>query len=206
MRIVMLGAPGTGKGTQTARLADRLHIPHFSTGEMLRAAVAAGSDLGRQAAVLIDRGNLVPDDLAVAIVGDCIRHPHASSKFILDGFPRTIPQARALDDLLAVRNLALDWVIELRLHEDVLLDRIRRRARQAGARGERPRNDDNPQVLKVRLEAYGRHTALLVEFYEAKGILKSIDGLGTIDVVGERISAAIEALPAERHVRQERTT
>jgi adenylate kinase len=190
MRVILLGPPGAGKGTQAQRLVDKHGIAHLSTGDMLRAAVAAGTPVGRQAKDIMERGALVPDEIVIAIIADRIEQPDARRGFILDGFPRTVPQAQALDKLLAERGLKLDGVIELKVDEGILIQRIENRVREMTARGEKLRSDDNPEVLKGRLAAYRAQTAPLADYYAGKGMLKSVDGMAAIDDV----TAAIDRL------------
>src|SRR6478735_5236346 len=151
MRLVLLGPPGAGKGTQATRLVAHLGIPQLSTGDMLREAAAARSPAGLRAAEIMSRGELVPDDVVIAVVSNRIDHPDASPGFILDGFPRTLPQAAALDRELAYRNANLDVVLELKVDEEALLKRIRGRAEEAAMKGESVRSDDNPDAFKTRL-------------------------------------------------------
>src|SRR5436305_765499 len=159
MRLILLGPPGAGKGTRAQRLVAKHGLVQLSTGEMLRAAVNAGTPVGLRAKDIMARGELVPDDVVVTIVADRISEPDARNGFILDGFPRTVPQAVALDRLLADREQKLDAVIELKVDGRILQERIARRAREAQARGEALRPDDNPDVLRRRLEAYREQTA-----------------------------------------------
>src|SRR5438128_1228999 len=154
MRLILLGPPGAGKGTQAQRLVERFGVVQLSTGDMLRAAVNAGTPVGLKAKDVIARGELVPDDVVVAIVADRIDEPDARKGFILDGFPRTVPQAEALDRMLSQKGLKLDAVIELRVDEGSLLKRIEKRIAETRARGESLRSDDNPEVLRRRLWAY----------------------------------------------------
>ncbi|WMT73362.1 adenylate kinase [Bradyrhizobium sp. Ash2021] len=193
MRIVLLGPPGAGKGTQAVRLAQRLAIPQLSTGDLLRAAAAAGTEIGRKAKEIMQRGDLVPDELMVATVVERISRPDASNGFILDGFPRTIAQAVALDDFLATEALELDCVLELKVDEEVLADRILNRAREAKANGHAIRGDDNQEALKVRMDLYRRQTEPLTEYYRSKGVLKSVDGLRPINIVAASLLEAIDA-------------
>src|ERR1700738_4170876 len=159
MRLILLGPPGSGKGTQAQRLVHRYNIIQLSTGEMLRAAVAAQTPVGLKAKDVMASGGLVPDDIVIGIISDRIDQPDARNGFILDGFPRTVPQAEALDRMLATKGPKLDGVIEIRMDEKALLDRIATRIAQMQARGEKVRPDDNPETLKTRLDAYRVETA-----------------------------------------------
>jgi adenylate kinase len=190
MRLILLGPPGAGKGTQAQRLVAKHRIVQLSTGDMLRAAVAAATPVGLRAKSIMDRGELVPDEVVVAIIADRIDQPDAKRGFVLDGFPRTVPQAQALDRLLAERGLALDGVIELKVDEGILIKRIETRVAEMTARGEKLRADDNPDVLRGRLVAYRAQTAPLADYYARKGMLKSVDGMAPIDMV----TAAIDRL------------
>jgi adenylate kinase len=192
MRLILLGPPGAGKGTQAQRLIRKHGIVQLSTGDMLRAAVAAGTPVGRKAKDIMERGALVPDKVVVAIIADRIAQPDARKGFVLDGFPRTVPQAEALAKLLAKRGLKLDAVIELKVDEAILLDRIATRAAEMTARGEKVRADDNPAVLKGRLEAYRAQTAPLAEHYADKGLLRTVNGMLPID----QVTAAIDRMLA----------
>lgn len=190
MRLILLGPPGAGKGTQAQRLVEKHKIVQLSTGDMLRAAVAAGTPVGLRAKSIMEAGQLVPDEVVVAIIADRIGQPDARRGFVLDGFPRTVPQAEALDDLLAERGLKLDAVIELKVDEGILVKRIETRVAEMTARGEPLRKDDNPEVLKGRLSAYRAQTAPLAGYYDAKGMLRAVDGMAPIDDV----TAAIDVL------------
>lgn len=190
MRLILLGPPGAGKGTQAQRLVQKHGIVQLSTGDMLRAAVAAGTPVGLQAKDLMAAGKLVPDEVVVAIIADRVGQPDARRGFILDGFPRTVAQAEALGRLLAERGLKLDAVIELKVDEDILVRRIETRVAEMTARGEKVRADDNPAVLKDRLAAYRAQTAPLSAHYAAKGMLKTVDGMAPI---GE-VAAAIDRI------------
>ena len=187
MRLILLGPPGAGKGTQAQRLVERHGIVQLSTGDMLRAAVNAGTPVGLKAKDIMARGELVPDDIVVAIVADRIDEPDAAKGFILDGFPRTVPQAEALDRILADKGLKLDAVIELKVDPAILLGRVEKRIADMTARGQPVRADDNPQALTTRLDAYRAQTAPLVDYYGKKGVLKTVDGMASIPEVGQAI-------------------
>ena len=191
MRLILLGPPGAGKGTQAQRLIHKHGIVQLSTGDMLRAAVAAGTPVGLRAKSIMERGELVPDDVVVAIIAERIDQPDARNGFVLDGFPRTVAQAQALDRLLAERGVRLDGVIELKVDEGMLLQRIENRVREMTARGETLRSDDNPQVLKGRLAAYREQTAPLAGYYAAKGHLRRVDGMAPIVAVTAAIDRAL---------------
>jgi adenylate kinase len=191
MRLILLGPPGAGKGTQAQRLVDKHGIVQLSTGDMLRAAVSAGTPVGLKAKDIMARGDLVPDEVVVGIVSDRIEQPDARNGFILDGFPRTVPQAEALDRMLAAKGLKLDAVIEMKVDEKVLLDRIATRIAQMKARGETVRPDDNPETLKTRLHAYRGQTAPLLDYYGKKGLLRSVNGMASIDAVAAAIDRAL---------------
>ena len=191
MRIILLGPPGAGKGTQAVRLVERLEIPQLSTGDMLRAAAAAGTPIGMKAKAIMDAGQLVSDDLVVGIVAERIEEPDARPGFILDGFPRTVAQAEAFDAMLASKGLKLDAVVEIKVDEQALVDRIVRRAQESQARGEPVRKDDNPEVFKTRLEAYKAQTAPLSAYYESKGMLRTVDGMRPIDEVTEELKRVL---------------
>ena len=191
MRIVLLGPPGAGKGTQAKELVSKYGIVQLSTGDMLRAAVAAGTPIGLKAKDIMARGALVPDDVVVAIVADRIDQPDAKRGFILDGFPRTVPQAEALDRMLDEKGLRLDGVVALEVDPDILVRRIASRVEEMRTRGEPLRPDDNPEVLKQRLEAYQAQTAPLVDYYRSKGALRAVDGMASISDVAAAIGRAL---------------
>jgi adenylate kinase len=191
MRLVLLGPPGAGKGTQAKELVDKYGIVQLSTGDMLRAAVAAGTPVGLKAKDIMARGALVPDDVVVAIVSERIDQPDAARGFILDGFPRTVPQAQALEHMLSKKGLRLDAVVELKVDPDILVRRIENRVEQTRLRGEPLRPDDNPDVLKQRLSAYLAQTAPLVAHYTAKGALRTVDGMASISEVSSAIGRAL---------------
>jgi adenylate kinase len=191
MRLILLGPPGAGKGTQAQRLISKYGIVQLSTGDMLRAAVAAGTPVGLRAKSIMEAGQLVPDDVVVSIIADRIAQPDARRGFVLDGFPRTVPQAEALDRLLAKRKLKLDGVIQLKVDEGILVKRIENRVAQMTARGEKLRSDDNPDVLRGRLEAYRAQTAPLAGYYDGKGLLTSVDGMAPVDAVTTAIDGIL---------------
>ncbi|MBZ9938289.1 adenylate kinase [Mesorhizobium sp. BR1-1-16] len=201
MRLILLGPPGAGKGTQSARLVKQYGIPQLSTGDMLRAAVASGTPIGVRAKAIMDAGNLVSDDVVIGIVADRIEQPDARKGFILDGFPRTIAQADALEAMLASKGLKLDLVVELVVDHSKLIDRIVKRADETKARGEPVRKDDDPEVFKTRLAAYERDTAAIAPYYRARGRLVEIDGMRPIDEVWgdiEKVVAPLDEVVASR--------
>ena len=193
MRLILLGPPGAGKGTQATRLVEKFGIPQLSTGDMLRAAVKAGTPIGLQAKAVMDSGVLVSDEIVVGIVADRIDEPDAKNGFILDGFPRTIAQAEALDAMLAGKGLKLDAVIELNVDPAKLTERILRRAADTKAAGLPVRKDDDPEVFGTRLAAYRRDTAAVTPYYRQRDLLKVVDGMAPI---GE-VSSAIDAILAQ---------
>lgn len=196
MRIILLGPPGSGKGTQAQLLVRRYGIVQLSTGEMLRAAVAAGTPVGLKAKEIMASGGLVPDDVVVGIISDRIDQPDARNGFILDGFPRTVPQAEALDELLKHKHLKLDAVIELRVNESALLSRVETRVAQMRERGEEVRLDDTPEVLTKRLANYRSQTEPLIHYYSERRKLSTIDGMMAIDEVTRAIHRQLLALGA----------
>ncbi|RXH13457.1 adenylate kinase [Bradyrhizobium guangzhouense] len=196
MRIILLGPPGSGKGTQAQLLVQRYGIVQLSTGEMLRAAVAAGTPVGLKAKEIMAGGGLVPDDVVVGIISDRIDQPDAKHGFILDGFPRTVPQAEALDNLLRHKHLRLDAVIELRVNESALLSRVETRVAQMRERGEEVRLDDTPEVLTKRLASYRSQTEPLIHYYSERRKLSTIDGMMAIDEVTRAIHRQLLALGA----------
>jgi adenylate kinase len=196
MRLILLGPPGAGKGTQALRLVAKYGLVQLSTGDMLRAAVKAGTPVGRQVKDIMERGGLVPDTIVVDIVAERIAQPDARKGFILDGFPRTVPQAAALDRMLKERGLALDAVIELRVDEAALLKRIETRIAEMTARGEPLRSDDNPEVLRQRLAAYRALTAPLVVYYRKQKALRTVNGMAAIPEVTAAIDKALSPAPA----------
>jgi adenylate kinase len=191
MRLIFLGPPGAGKGTQATRIVAKHGIPQLSTGDMLRAAVAAGTPVGLKAKAVMDAGGLVSDEIVIGIVADRIEEADAKKGFILDGFPRTLAQAEALDSMLAGKGLKLDKVLELRVDQSKLVDRIVRRAEEAKAAGQPVRKDDDPEVFKTRLEAYNRDTAIVAPYYDKRGQLTPIDGMQPIEQVASAIDQAL---------------
>jgi adenylate kinase len=195
MRLILLGPPGAGKGTQAQHLVAKFGLVQLSTGDMLRAAVKAGTPLGRQVADIMASGALCPDDVVVAIVEDRIEQPDARKGFILDGFPRTVAQAEALDRMLKRHGSGLEAVIELRVDEVALIRRIENRVAQMTAQGQPLRSDDNPEVLHRRLTAYREQTAPLIAYYRRHGLLRSIDGMRTVEDVAAQILRALDRKP-----------
>jgi adenylate kinase len=193
MRLILLGPPGAGKGTQAQRLVQKYGIPQLSTGDMLRAAVQAGSDVGKRAKAVMDAGELVSDAIVNAIVAERIGQPDCSRGFILDGYPRTLVQADAVQSMLGDRGLALDAVIEFVVDDKALVGRIVKRAEETRAAGQPVRKDDNPEVFDERLREYYKKTAPLIGYYYAKGMLKSVDGMADIDAVTAQIEAVLAA-------------
>ena len=196
MRLILLGPPGAGKGTQAQRLIHRHGIVQLSTGEMLRAAVAAQTPVGLKAKDIMASGGLVPDEIVIGIIADRIEQPDAAKGFILDGFPRTVPQAEALDRLLKSKRLKLDAVIELRVNESALLQRVEARVAQMRDRGEAVRIDDTPEVLSKRLASYRAQTEPLVHYYSERRKLVTIDGMMTIEQVTREINRVLATIAA----------
>jgi adenylate kinase len=207
MRLILLGPPGAGKGTQAQRLAAKHRIIQLSTGDMLRQAVKSATPIGRKVQDIIAHGQLAPDNVVVDLVGQRIAEPDARNGFILDGFPRTVPQAAALDRILKTRGVALDAVIELRVDEAALIKRIESRIAEMRARGETLRDDDNADVLHTRLKAYREQTAPLIAYYRQQGILRTVNGMAGIPEVTAAIDQALAGLgrghgrPAQRNER-----
>lgn len=191
MRLILLGPPGAGKGTQAQRLVDKHGIPQLSTGDMLRAAVKNGTEVGKRAKAVMDAGELVSDAIVNAIVAERIDEPDCAKGFILDGYPRTLAQADAVEAMLAERGLKLDAVIELVVDDKALVGRIVKRAKDAEAAGQPVRKDDNPEVFEERLREYYKKTAPLIGYYHAKGMLKGVDGMADIDAVTAQIEAVL---------------
>ena len=185
MKIVLLGGPGAGKGTQAAKLKQHYEIPHVSTGEILREARSSGTDLGKKAAEYMDAGKLLPDDIILGIVDERLGMPVMENGFIFDGFPRTIPQAEGLDELLEARGSALDAVVSIDVPDEIVVGRLLKRAEIEG------RADDNRETIEERLSVYYKQTEPLKAYYEARGILKSVDGLGTVEEILDRIKTVL---------------
>ena len=196
MRLILLGPPGAGKGTQAQRLVQKHRIIQLSTGEMLRAAVAAQTPVGLQAKDIMASGSLVPDDIVIGIISDRLDQPDMKNGFILDGFPRTVPQAAALDELLKKKHIKLDAVIELRVNESALLNRVETRVAEMRARGEEVRIDDTPEVLSKRLASYRSMTEPLIHYYSERRKLATVDGMMTIEQVTREINRILSAVGA----------
>jgi adenylate kinase len=195
VNLILLGPPGAGKGTQAKRLEERHGMVQLSTGDMLRAAVSAGTSVGRKAKDIMARGELVPDDVMIAIIRERITGPGCAKGIIFDGFPRTVAQAEALDRVLAERHLKLDAVVEMAVDDRILIDRIMARvAQQPGG----PREDDNAEALKRRLDVYHAQTAPVIEHYRARGMLQSVDGMASIDEVAAEIEQVLKLHSAAR--------
>lgn len=189
MRLVLLGAPGSGKGTQAARLKDHLQVPHISTGDLLRAEVAAGSKLGLQAKEVMARGDLVSDDILLGMLEDRFSRPDTRDGFILDGYPRNLAQAAALDALLARIGQPMDVAVQLQVDNEHIVERLAGRAKAEG------RADDSPETVRNRLAIYDEQTAPVIEFYREHGQLTVVDGVGTLDAVFTRIVQALAPTP-----------
>jgi adenylate kinase len=196
MRLILLGPPGSGKGTQAQRLIHRYGIVQLSTGEMLRAAVAAQTPVGLKARDVMASGGLVPDEIVIGIISDRLDQPDAMKGFILDGFPRTVPQAEALDELLKKKRIKLDAVIELRVNESALLQRVETRVAEMRSRGEEVRVDDTPEVLTKRLASYRALTEPLIHYYSERRKLLTVDGMMTIEHVTQEIDRILAAIGA----------
>lgn len=216
MRVILLGPPGAGKGTQAQRLVERYGLVHLSTGDMLRAAVAAGTETGKRAKAVMDSGRLVSDAIVNDIVSERIDQEDCRGGFILDGYPRTLAQADAVEGMLSAKGLQLDAAIEIRVEDDVLVERIAGRyvcakcgagyhdtnlkpksdgvCDRCGSTEFKRRPDDNAETLRTRLMAYYKETSPLIGYYHAKGLLKAVDGMGSLDEVTQEISAVFEAL------------
>jgi adenylate kinase len=201
MRLILLGPPGAGKGTQAQRLVHKYSIVQLSTGEMLRAAVAAETPIGLQAKDIMASGALVPDEIVVGIISDRLDQPDMKNGFILDGFPRTVPQAAALDELLKKKHIKLDAVVELRVNESALLNRVETRVAEMRSRGEEVRIDDTPEVLSKRLANYRAQTEPLIHYYSERRKLLTVDGMMTIEHVTREINRILTAIGATEEKR-----
>ena len=190
MNLILFGPPGAGKGTQAKILQDDWGLVQLSTGDMLRAAIAAGSDLGRRCKAIMDKGNLVTDEIVVGIIAQRLDAPDCADGVVFDGFPRTISQAESLDKLLSVLTSPIDAVIELKVRDEALVDRIAKRSRETGG----TRGDDTPETLRNRLEVYHKNTAPLLDFYARQGKLKTVDGMASIPEVSAEIRRVLEGL------------
>ncbi len=190
MNLVLFGPPGAGKGTQAKVITEQRGLPQLSTGDMLRAAIAAGTELGKASKAIMDRGDLVSDDIVVGIIGERYDQPDCAKGAVFDGFPRTIPQAEALDAMLAKRGRKIDLVIELKVDDKILIDRVEQRIKESGGT---TRSDDTPETLKARLAVYYKNTAPLLEYYKRQGKVVTVDGMQPIVEVTRQIGAAIDA-------------
>ncbi|MBN9566350.1 MAG: adenylate kinase [Alphaproteobacteria bacterium] len=186
MNVIMFGPPGAGKGTQAKLLQEKRKLPQLSTGDMLRAAIAAGTPLGKQVESILAKGDLVSDEIVVGIIGDRYDQPDCKNGAVFDGFPRTIAQAEALDKMLAARGRKIDVVIELKVDDTILLDRVKQRIAEGSARP-----DDNPETLKNRLDVYYRNTAPLLDYYKKQGKLTTLDGMAPIADVTAAIAQVL---------------
>jgi len=193
MNIILIGPPGAGKGTQAETLVEGRNMVQLSTGDMLRAARTSGTEMGNLVAGVMDRGELVTDEIVIGLIEEQLTTADAAGGFIFDGFPRTLAQADALSALLEKVGQKLDTVIQLEVNDEILVDRIVGRAEEARAAGKEARADDNAESLKIRLMAYYKDTSPLIGYYYAKGKLQAVDGLGTIDAVGKDIAKALDA-------------
>ncbi len=191
MKLILLGPPGAGKGTQAKWLEDTRGYVQLSTGDMLRAAVAAGTDVGLIAKDIMARGELVPDDIVVSIICERIDQPDCKNGFILDGFPRNVRQAEALDAVLQEKGLSLNAVIELNVDDSILIDRVEARASQSQGS---VRDDDNAEALTTRLGVYHEQTAPLITYYKNRGILRTVDGMMHVDAVSRAIEEVLDAV------------
>jgi len=187
LNLVLFGPPGAGKGTQAKILQEKRGLPQLSTGDMLRAAIASGSELGRKVESILAKGDLVSDEVVISIIQERLKKPDCAKGAVFDGFPRTIPQAEALDKLLAGLSRKIDVVIELKVNDEILLDRVKQRIAQGLSRA-----DDNPETLKNRLAVYHRNTAPLIAFYGKQGKVVTVDGMAPIPEVTKQITAAVE--------------
>ncbi|MCL4678939.1 MAG: adenylate kinase [Alphaproteobacteria bacterium] len=195
MNIIIFGPPGAGKGTQSARLQEIYGLKHLSTGDMLRAEVARRSDLGLKLKSIMDAGQLVSDDIMIELIGNCVSEPDCENGFVLDGFPRTVPQAQALDDMLRHMARKVDHVLVLEVDENALVDRIRKRAEESGG----ARSDDNAEVAKKRLSEYRAKTAPVLPYFEEKSLVRKVDGMMPIEQVSAKIESILGIEPPKKH-------
>ena len=193
MNLVLFGPPGAGKGTQAKILTEKRGLPQLSTGDMLRAAIAAGTELGKKCKAIMDRGDLVPDEVVIGIISERYDQPDCRGGAIFDGFPRTIAQAEALDRMLAKRGLKIDMVIEIKVDDEALIRRSENRVKEMLAAGQKPRGDDTPETLKNRLGVYYKNTAPLIAYYRNQGKLKTVDGMAPIADVAKAIASVIDS-------------
>lgn len=193
MILVLFGPPAAGKGTQAKRIKDKYGIAHLSTGDMLRAAIAQGTEVGKKAKAIMDAGKLVPDEVVVGIIADRIQEQDCQKGFVLDGFPRTVNQAKALDEMLEGKKLGVDVVIVMDVNEPQLIKRVENRAAEAKAKGEPVRPDDDPETFKKRLGVYKAETAPILPYYEAQKKIRHVDGLKSIDEVSAQIDAVLSS-------------
>ncbi len=189
MNLVLFGPPGAGKGTQSKILTTERGLPQLSTGDMLRAAIAARTPLGLSSKALMDKGELVPDETVIGIIAERFDQPDCKNGAVFDGFPRTIPQAQALDKMLAERGHKIDLVLELKVDDAMLMSRVQARIKAGGVL----RSDDTPETLAHRLEVYYKNTAPLIDYYRQQGKLKAVDGMAPVETVTAQIAAVLDA-------------
>ena len=192
MNLVLFGPPGAGKGTQSKILTETRGLPQLSTGDMLRAAIEAGTPLGLACKALMAKGELVPDETVIGIIADRYDQPDCKNGAVFDGFPRTIPQAQALDKMLAERGRKIDLVLELKVDDAVLLSRVEARIKAGGVL----RSDDTPETLAYRLGVYYKNTAPLIDYYRGQGKLKTVDGMAPVEAVTAQIASVLDGVPA----------
>ena len=192
MNLVLFGPPGAGKGTQSKLITEKRHLPQLSTGDMLRAAIDAGTPLGLACKALMAKGELVPDETVIRIIGERYDQPDCKNGAVFDGFPRTIPQAQALDAMLAERGREIDLVLELKVDDAMLLSRVEARIKAGGVL----RSDDTPETLAYRLGVYYKNTAPLIDFYRGQGKLKTVDGMAPVEAVTAEIAGILGGVPA----------